>query len=101
MLNTKEENLKIAEQILNTCYWGNVDMTPQYIIDNINNIEFAKGIFSSVLYNSPYVCKHLQIFKLEYLQMFIAKYAKRHKPAYKAEFLNRRLNALISLYGVA
>ena len=35
MLNTKEENLKITEQILNTCYWGNVDMTPQYIIDNI------------------------------------------------------------------
>ena len=61
-------------------------MTPPYIIDNINDIEFAKGIFSSVLYNSPYVCKHLQIFKLEYLQMFITEYAKRHKPAYKAEF---------------
>lgn len=95
---SKEQKLKIAEQILKTCYWGNTSMTPQYIVDNINDKEFARGIFSSVLYNSPYVCKHLQIFKLEYLQVFIKEYSMRYKPAFKADFLNRRLKALMSLY---
>ena len=95
------QNLNIAEQILKTCYWGNVSMTPQYIIDNIDDVEFARGVFGVVLYNSPYICKHLQIFNPQHLQMFIKEYSARYKPSFKAEFLNRRLKALVNLYNVA
>lgn len=90
--------LDIAQSILKTCYWGNTSLTPQIILEKINDKAFAKAIFSSVIYNSPYVCEHFKIFKLEYIQEFIREYRERKITGIKAEFLKKRLTILSSLY---
>lgn len=37
--NTK---LQIAEHILRNCYWGNTNMTPSFIVEHINDKDFAR-----------------------------------------------------------
>lgn len=93
-----EEKLTIASDLLRHCYWGNTNLTAQSIVDRISDEEFARGIFSSVLYNSPLICKHLQLFSPEFIERFIKEYIKKHKPAFKRDFLNRRLEALTCIY---
>ncbi|ASM40501.1 type IV toxin-antitoxin system AbiEi family antitoxin [Campylobacter sputorum] len=92
-----EYDLQIANNIINTCYWGNTNYTPEYIMENINNKFFAKKIFSAILENSKSMAKDLTIINKNYVKEFIKEW--QHKSInFNKERLRLRIDALFNAY---
>lgn len=97
---SKEEKLKIAENILKTCYWGNTTMTPEYIVENIeNDKELGKQLFSAIFQSSYEMYYNLGIMKEEWVKEFIIDQNQR-LGTYKREFLEARMDDLIKHYDI-
>lgn len=96
---TNEQKLEIANEILNTCYWGNVSFTPQDIIDCCENKSDAKLIFSAIFQNSNDMFKHLSLINTEWVKEMIISQNQR-LGHFKKDFLEPRMDKLIAHYGV-
>lgn len=62
---------EIANNILKTCYWGNINLTPESLLKEIDNKDFARMIFSAIFQNSTSLLIDLSIIKDEYIVEFI------------------------------
>ncbi|WP_236633124.1 hypothetical protein [Campylobacter armoricus] len=97
----EKTKLEIAKNILKECYWGNTNMTAEYIAENVNKDEsLAKQIFSAIFQNSLTMIEDLKIFyDQEMVKEFIISQNQRlgyHKRFYYEE----RLDELIAHYGI-
>ncbi|MFG5115480.1 hypothetical protein [Campylobacter lari] len=96
----EKTKLEIAENILKECYWGNTNMTPSFIVEHIQDKDFAKRIFSAIFQNSLTMIEDLKIFDdQEMVKEFIISQNQRlgyHKRFYYEE----RLDELIAHYGI-
>ncbi|WP_232000194.1 hypothetical protein [Helicobacter cinaedi] len=91
--------IQIAQNILNHCYWGNTNMTAEFIVENIKNKEFAKRIFSAIFQSSQAMIEDLRIIKEEWVREFIVE--QNQKLGYfKRFYLEPRLDRLIQYYGI-
>nr|MBP3725479.1 hypothetical protein [Campylobacter sp.] len=90
-------NLKIAQNILKTCFWGNTNYTPEYILEKISNKNFARQIFSAIFQNSTFMSRDLSIIKREYVVEFIKEQEKK-MPKFNQRYFRLRLDALINTY---
>ena len=94
---SKDEQITIAKNILKTCYWGNTNYTPEYIVENIHNKFFARKIFSAILENSKFMTMDLAIID----ECFVVEFLKdwQNKPInFNKERTRLRLDALINAY---
>ena len=90
---------EIANNILKTCYWGNINLTPESLLKEIDNKDFARMIFSAIFQNSTSLLIDLSIIKDEYIVEFIKeKEIKLKTSRFNHRFLKRRLDCLINLY---
>ena len=96
----KKDKLQIAKHILQNCYWGNTTMTHSFIIEHINDKDFARIIFSAIFQNSLTMLEYLKIIdNEEWMKEFIISQNQRlgyHKRFYCEE----RLDKLIAHYGI-
>jgi len=93
----KDEQIAIAKNILKTCYWGNTNYTPEYIVENIHNKFFARKIFSAILENSKFMTMDLAIMDERFVVEFLKDWQK--KPInFNKERTRLRLDALINAY---
>ncbi|WP_297576584.1 hypothetical protein [uncultured Campylobacter sp.] len=90
---------EIANHILKTCYWGNMNITPEELLKDIDDKDFARMIFSAIFQNSISLLIDLSIIKDEYVVEFIKeKETKLKSGSFNYRFLKRRLDCLINLY---
>lgn len=96
----KKSKIEIAEHILKNCYWGNTNMTPSFIVENIKDKNFAKRIFSAIFQNSTTIFEDLDIIEdKEMIKEFII--SQNQKLGYhKRDFYEERLDKLIAHYGI-
>ncbi|HHD0454841.1 TPA: hypothetical protein ACOS3E_001583 [Campylobacter coli] len=97
---SEKTKLQIAEHILKNCYWGNTTMTPSFIVEHIQDKDFAKRIFSAIFQNSLTMFEDLKIIdNEEWIKEFIISQNQRlgyHKRFYYEE----RLDELIAHYAI-
>lgn len=93
-------NIQIIQNILNHCYWGNTNMTAEFIVDNIASDKYlAKQIFSAIFQSSQTMIEDLSIIKEEWIKEFIVE--QNQKLGYfKGFYLEPRLDELIKYYGI-
>lgn len=93
-------NIQIAQNILNHCYWGNTNMTAEFIANNIASDKYlAKQIFSAIFQNSQTMIEDLSIIKEEWIKEFIIE--QNQKLGYfKRFYLEPRLDELIRHYRI-
>lgn len=96
---TQAQKLEIANEILNTCYWGNMTFTPQEIIDYCANKETTKQIFSAIFQNSSDMFRHLSLIDNEWVKEMIISQNQR-LGYHERDFLEARLDELIAHYGI-
>ncbi|MGX2972967.1 hypothetical protein [Helicobacter sp. T3_23-1059] len=96
---TQIQKLEIANEIINTCYWGNMRFTPQTIIDYCANKETAEQIFSAIFQNSNNMFNHLSLIDNEWVKEMIISQNQR-LGYHKRDFLETRLDELIAHYGI-
>ena len=96
---SESQKLEIANDIINTCYWGNMTFTPQEIIDYCANKETAKQIFSAIFQNSNDMFRHLSLIDDEWVKEMIISQNQR-LGHFKRDFLESRLDELIAHYGI-
>ncbi len=94
---SENSKLIIAKHILKDCYWGNTSLTPQEIVDRINEPIFAKRIFNAILQNSSFMIIDLALFDKKLLKKLILEKSK-NLGNFNKQYLKRRLNSLINLY---
>ncbi len=94
---SKQSKLVIAKHILKDCYWGNTALTPQEIVDKINDYTFAKRIFNAILQSSTFMMRDLAIFDKKLLKEFILDKSK-NLGNFNKQYLKKRLDSLINLY---
>ncbi len=94
---SKKSKISIAKFILKECYWGNTNLTPQEIADNIHDPIFAKKIFNAILQNSSFMIRDLAIIDEKLLKKFIIEKSK-NLGNFNKIYLKRRLDSLINLY---
>lgn len=101
MVDMKKSKIEIAKHILENCFWGNTTMTPDFIVNNINqNKQLAQQIFSAIFQNSPTMLEDLNIIDdQEMIKEFIISQNQR-LGHFKRDFLETRLDELIKYYGV-
>lgn len=94
---SQDERIAIAKNILKTCYWGNTNYTPEYIVENIHDKNFARKIFSAILENSKFMIRDLSIMDKWLVIEFLKEWQK--KPInFNKERMRLRLDALINAY---
>lgn len=96
---TQAQKLEIANEILQTCYWGNVSFSPQDIVDYCDKKETAERIFSAIFQNSNDMFKHLSLIDTEWVKEMIISQNQR-LGYHKRDFLESRLDELIAHYGI-
>ncbi len=94
---SKKTKLIIAKYILDDCYWGNTALTPQEIIEKINDYTFAKRIFNAILQSSTFMIRDLAIFDDEIRKKLILEKSK-NLGSFNKQYLKRRIDSLINLY---
>ena len=94
------EEIQIAQNILNHCYWGNTNMNADFIANHIKNDKYlAKQIFSAIFQNSQTMIEDLSIINEEWVKEFIIEQNQK-LGYYKRFFLEARLDELIKHYGI-
>ncbi len=94
---SQNSKLLIAKHILKDCYWGNTALTPQEIVERINEEMFAKRIFNAILQSSTFMMRDLAIFDKELLKKLILDKSK-NLGNFNKQYLKKRLDSLINLY---
>lgn len=91
----KALKLKIAEDILRECTWGNTRLTPQNIVELCEDKIGCKIIFSKIFHNSRSMYEHLRLIKREWVIELI-KNQKIGK--FNEEYLKHRKDLLIFFF---
>ncbi len=94
---SKKSKLIIAKHIIKDCYWGNTTLTPQKVVDKIDNRIFAKRIFNAILQSSTFMMRDLAIIDKELLKELILEKSK-NLGNFNKQYLKKRLDSLINLY---
>ncbi|MDL0089237.1 hypothetical protein [Campylobacter gastrosuis] len=92
-----EFSLEVADSIIKNCYWGNTNYTAKYLLENIDNRDFARKIFSAILENSKNLTYDLSILKDEYVVLFLKEWQNKSFN-FNQEKMRLRVDALINAY---
>ncbi|EOL9059300.1 hypothetical protein ACSSHZ_001715 [Campylobacter jejuni] len=96
----EKTKLEIAENILKNCYWGNTNMTPEYIVENIKNKDFAQRIFSAIFQNSLTMIEDLKIIDDQNLIKELIISQNQRLGHFKRDYYEKRIDYLIEYYKI-
>lgn len=97
----EKTKLEMAENILKNCYWGNTNMTPEYIVENIKKDEsLVKQIFSAIFQNSLTMIEDLKIIDDENIIKELIISQNQRLGHFKRDYYEKRIDQLINHYGV-
>ncbi|EOH2101413.1 hypothetical protein ACLQ0S_001621 [Campylobacter jejuni] len=97
----EKTKLEIAENILKNCYWGNTNMTPEYIVENIKKDEsLVKQIFSAIFQNSLTMIEDLKIIDDQNLIKELIISQNKRLGHFKRDYYEKRIDYLIEYYKI-
>lgn len=97
----EKTKLEIAENILKNCYWGNTNMTPEYIVENIKKDEsLVKQIFSAIFQNSLTMIEDLKIIDDENIIKELIISQNQRLGHFKRDYYEKRIDYLIEYYKI-